>query len=78
MNFSINICGFGYVGSAMGHLCEKNDIEFNVYDIQKKEGKFNYFNNITDLVNCSENNSEINFYIIAVPTNSDSEGNCYT
>jgi UDPglucose 6-dehydrogenase len=78
MNFSINICGFGYVGSAMGHLCEKNDIEFNVYDIQKKEGKFNYFNNITDLVNCSENNSEINFYIIAVPTNSDSEGNCDT
>lgn len=73
---SINIIGYGYVGSAMGHLCEKNDIEFNVYDIQKKEGKFNYFNNIIDLVKCSENNSEINFYIIAVPTNSDSEGNC--
>lgn len=73
---SINIIGYGYVGSAMGHLCEKNNIEFNVYDIQKKEGKFNYFNNIIDLVKCSENNSEINFYIIAVPTNSDSEGNC--
>lgn len=75
---SINIIGFGYVGGAMGHLCEKNNIKFNVYDIQKKRGNFNYFNNITDLVNFSENNSEINFYIIAVPTNSDSEGNCDT
>jgi len=75
---SINIIGFGYVGTAMGHLCEKNNIEFNVCDIQKKEGNFNYFNNITDLVNFSESNSKINFYIIAVPTNSDSEGNCDT
>jgi UDPglucose 6-dehydrogenase len=75
---SINIIGFGYVGGAMGHLCEKNNIEFNVFDIQKKQGSFNYFNNITDLVNFSESNSEINFYIIAVPTNSDSEGNCDT
>lgn len=75
---SINIIGMGYVGGGMAHLCEKNNIEFNVFDIQKKQGSFNYFNNITDLVNFSESNSEINFYIIAVPTNSDSEGNCDT
>jgi UDPglucose 6-dehydrogenase len=75
---SINIIGFGYVGSAMGHLCEKNNIQFNVYDVQKKRGNFNYFNNIIYLVNFSESNSEINFYIIAVPTNSDSDGNCDT
>jgi len=73
---SINIIGYGYVGGAMGHLCEKNNIEFNVCDTQKKEGVFNYFNNIVDLVKFSENNNDINFYIIAVPTNSDSEGNC--
>jgi len=75
---SINILGYGYVGSSMGFLCEKNNIEFNVCDIQKKEGNFNYFNNIIDLVKFSESNSEINFYIIAVPTNSDSDGNCDT
>jgi nucleotide sugar dehydrogenase len=77
-NASINILGYGYVGSSMGYLCEKNNIEFNVCDTQKKEGNFNYFNNITDLVKFSESNSEINYYIIAVPTPSDSEGNCDT
>lgn len=73
---SINICGFGFVGSAHGHLCENNNVEFNVYDINPKEGKFNYFNNVSELVNFSETNSDINFYVIAVPTPSDSEGNC--
>jgi UDPglucose 6-dehydrogenase len=77
-NASINIIGFGYVGGAHGFLCEKNNVKFNVCDTQKKEGNFNYFNNITDLVKFSESNSEINFYIIAVPTPSDSEGNCDT
>lgn len=75
---SINIIGYGYVGSSMGHLCEKNNVEFNVCDTQKKEGSFNYFNNIIDLVKFSESNSEINFYIIAVPTPSDLKGNCDT
>ncbi len=41
-NASINILGYGYVGSSMGYLCEKNNIEFNVCDTQKKEGNFNY------------------------------------
>jgi hypothetical protein len=33
---SINIIGFGFIGARMGYLCEKNNIEFNVYDIKKK------------------------------------------
>ena len=77
-NCSINIIGFGYVGGAHGFLCEKNNVKFNVFDTQKKEGSFNYFNDIIDLVKFSESNSEINFYIIAVPTPSDHEGNCDT
>ena len=75
---SINIIGMGYVGGSISYLCEKNNIEFNVCDIQEKKGDFNYFNNIKELVNFSENNSDINFYIICVPTPSDSEGNCDT
>lgn len=75
---SINIVGMGYVGGAMGSLCEKNNIEFNVCDLTPKEGNFNYFNNVSELVNFSETNGDINFYIIAVPTPSDFEGNCDT
>lgn len=73
---SINIIGMGYVGGAMSHLCEKNNVEFNVCDIQQKEGRFNYFNNIPELVNFSESNGYINYYVICVPTPSDVEGNC--
>ena len=73
---SINIIGLGYVGGAMSHLCERNNVEFNVCDLQKKEGNFNYFNNVPDLVNFSETNSDVNFYIISVPTPNDTEGNC--
>ena len=74
--FNINILGMGFVGGAYSHLCEKNNIEFNVCDLLKKEGNFNYFNNIPDLVKFSEKNDKINVYIIAVPTPSDHEGNC--
>jgi len=75
---SLNIIGMGYVGGAMSHLCERNNVEFNVCDIQKKEGNFNYFNNVLELVNFSESTGDINSYIICVPTPSDSEGNCDT
>jgi UDPglucose 6-dehydrogenase len=75
---SVNILGYGYVGSACGFLCEKNNIEFNVCDTQLKTGDFNYFNNIPQLVNFSENQSDINYYFICVPTPSDSEGKCDT
>lgn len=75
-DYSISIIGFGFVGSAMAHLCEKNNIEFNVCDLNTKQGKFNYFDNVAELVNFSEKNSDINSYIICVPTPSDSDGNC--
>jgi nucleotide sugar dehydrogenase len=76
---SINIIGYGYVGSSMGYLCEQNNIKFNVCDLEKKEGSFKYFNNIDDLVKHSESDDNcINYYIICVPTPSDNEGNCDT
>ena len=75
--FSINIIGMGYVGGAISHLCEINNIDFNVYDIQVKEGNFNYFNNISELVNFNENKIiDKNYYVVCVPTPSDQEGNC--
>ena len=77
---SINIIGYGYVGSAIGYLCEKNNIKFNVCDTLIKTGQFNYFSNIYDLINNSEikDNNNINYIFIAVPTPSDSDGNCDT
>ena len=74
---SINIIGYGYVGSAVGHLCEKNNIRLNVCDSQNKNGKFEYFtSNIEKLVRYSESENDINYYFIAVPTPSNSEGEC--
>jgi len=75
-DYSISICGYGYVGSAMGSLCEKNNVKFNVYDLVQKNGKFNYFNNIESVVNYAESCSNIHYVIVAVPTPSDSMGNC--
>jgi UDPglucose 6-dehydrogenase len=75
---SVNILGYGFVGSACGFLCEKNNVEFNVCDTQLKTGNFNYFNNIPELVCFSESKSDVNFYFICVPTPSDSEGKCDT
>lgn len=75
-DYSISIIGFGFVGTAHGSLLEKNNVEYNVCDLQLKEGNFNYFNNVSELVNFSETTGDINFYVIATPTPSDSEGNC--
>ena len=76
---SINIIGYGYVGSAVGHICEKNDIKFNVCDTQTKEGGFQYFTtNIEKLVRYSERENDINYYFIAVPTPSNDDGSCNT
>ena len=43
-NIHINIIGYGFVGTGHGFLCEKNNVKFNVCDLQSKEGNFNYFN----------------------------------
>lgn len=72
---TISIIGYGYVGSAVGHLCESNNIEFNVCDKQFKKGNFNYFNNIKKLMDNVSNN-EPHFIFVAVPTPSDKEGKC--
>jgi UDPglucose 6-dehydrogenase len=74
---SINIIGYGYVGGAIGYLCEKNHIPVNICDTQSKSGTFNYFTqDIEALVKYSENENEINYYFIAVPTPSNADGEC--
>lgn len=79
--FSINIIGYGYVGGALGYLCSKNKISFNVCDKIKKENEIYeyYTDNIKELIVNSElQNSKVNVYFIAVPTPSDMDGNCDT
>ena len=76
---SLNIIGYGYVGSAIGYVCEKNDINFNVCDLQNKEGKFNFYtSNIESLITFSENENDTNYYFIAVPTPSNEDDSCNT
>jgi len=72
----ISIIGYGYVGSSIGYLCQKNNIEFNVYDIENKQGNFNYFDNISKLISFSEKKGDIHYIMIAVPTPSDTKGQC--
>jgi UDPglucose 6-dehydrogenase len=82
MNFSINICGFGFVGGSIGHVLEKNNIHYNVYDVIKpnKTGTYNYYDDINNMINESEKEEGTftNIYFISVPTPSDDEGNCDT
>lgn len=76
---SINIIGYGYVGSAVGYLCDKNNIKFNVCDVTIKRDSYNYFTtSIEQLINYSESKNEINYYFIAVPTPSREDGSCDT
>lgn len=87
---NINICGYGFVGGAMGHVCIKNNLKFSVYDVSSIEQmksrnlnendytNFSYYNDLNKIVNESEKNNNINFYFICVPTPSDMEGNCDT
>ena len=76
---SINIIGYGYVGGAVGYLCEKNNITYNICDTQQKTGSFEYFtSNIEKLVKYSESENHINYYFIAVPTPSNDDGSCNT
>lgn len=75
---SISIIGYGYVGGALGHLCEKNKIPYNVCDVSNKTGPFNFFKTIDLLVHFSEFENDINAYFIAVPTPSLENGECNT
>lgn len=80
MNFSINICGFGFVGGSIGYVLEKNKIHYNVYDVIKpnKSGTYLYYDDINKMISDSEKNNVTNIYFISVPTPSDDEGNCDT
>jgi UDPglucose 6-dehydrogenase len=75
---AVNIIGYGYVGSAMAHLCEQNGIPYNVYDTEEKLGNFTYFHRLEDLVAHSEGTPGPNYYFIAVPTPSNIVGACDT
>jgi len=76
---SINIVGMGFVGSAIGYIHEKNNVKYNVYDLQEKKGGFEYFtSDIQDLIAHSEAENDVNYYFICVPTPSDSDGKCDT
>lgn len=80
---TINIVGNGFVGSSCGYLCQKNNITYNMCDVkidQKIETCWYQFftNEIRKLVEWSENENEnnINYYFICVPTPSDETGEC--
>jgi len=74
---SINIIGYGYVGSAVGYLCEKNKVKFNVCDVDIKRAGYDYFTTDLELlVSFSESKNDINYYFIAVPTPSKEDESC--
>ncbi len=74
---SINIIGYGYVGSAMGHLCKQNNIKFNVCDFVDKVDDYQFYTKqLLELVQFSEKVNDINYYFLSVPTPSDQDGSC--
>lgn len=71
---SINIIGYGFVGSAIGHLCKRNNVLFNVCDVSNKKDSFQIkVDNVPELVKFSEKENNINYYFIAVPTPSNED-----
>lgn len=76
----INIIGYGYVGSSIGHLCKQVNIPFCIVDtINKKDsGEEAYFNDLQQAVKHSEYIHEVNWYFVCVPTPSRDDGSCDT
>uniref|UniRef100_A0A6C0E0H5 UDP-glucose/GDP-mannose dehydrogenase dimerisation domain-containing protein n=1 Tax=viral metagenome TaxID=1070528 RepID=A0A6C0E0H5_9ZZZZ len=76
----VNIIGYGYVGSSVGHICKKNHVKFSICDVITKDEKsaVNVFTSVKDTVHHSETLSDINYYFICVPTPSKSTGECDT
>lgn len=71
---SINIIGYGFVGSAIGYLSKKNNIPFNVCDVcDKKDDCMFKTDNVLELVQQSESKNDVNYYFIAVPTPSNDD-----
>lgn len=74
MSYKINIIGYGFVGHSVGHLCELNNIEYNVYDVLPKEN-VNYYSSLQEMILYSEKENKTNIYFICVPTPSKDKGN---
>jgi UDPglucose 6-dehydrogenase len=71
---SINIIGYGFVGSAIGYLCKQNNVKFNVCELNDKVDDYQFITkDIKTLVEYSEAQNELNHYIIAVPTPSNDD-----
>lgn len=82
-DFNINIIGVGFLGGSIVNTLLKNGVFFNTYDIVdyqnlKCKGDFNYFRSLSNLVENSEVNDNINVYFICVPTPSGINGECDT
>lgn len=80
MTTLINIIGYGYVGSALGHVCAVNGVPFCTYDIIKREDPMSLgnFDKLNELVMYSESKNERNVYFICVPTPNRESGECDT
>jgi nucleotide sugar dehydrogenase len=74
----VNIIGYGYVGSAVGHLCKSNKVAFCTCDkaLRKEPEALGNFSEIEELVKNSEQYNKKNVYFIAVPTPSSDNGEC--
>lgn len=71
---SVNIIGYGFVGSAIGYLCKKSNMLFNVCDKCDKTDDYQFkSDNVASLVQYSEEQNEVNHYFIAVPTPSNED-----
>lgn len=76
----INIIGYGYVGSALGHVCYRNSVKHCVYDLVVKDSSEvkESFNRLDLLVRNSESYNDYNIYVICVPTPTSESGKCDT
>jgi UDPglucose 6-dehydrogenase len=76
----VNIIGYGYVGGAMGYLCNRSDVLFCTCDVVKKDesNALENFDDIGNLVKNSELFNQINMYFVSVPTPSKPSGECDT
>jgi UDPglucose 6-dehydrogenase len=73
INGGINIIGYGFVGNSIGYICNKNNIEFAVYDIDKNKSDTD---TLSSCILNSEKYNSINYYFICVPTCSNLDGSC--
>lgn len=77
----VNIIGYGYVGSALGYVCNRNNVDFCTYDVIAKDepGALHNFDDIDMMIRNSEAHNDINVYFICVPTPPSPEtGECNT